>query len=152
MKDHPMIRSALALALSCLCSLLCFSGFAADQVLKESPANNKKILKLIAEVYDKPLDPATPDKLSVILKYSEAAEKILVSIKVGSLDLNDKHATLYMGFLVAGATKFDLENPKQANDKNGADQADIDRFLKRAYDKLKESDATYSSEFYSKLK
>ncbi len=148
MKVQPMLRSAIVVLLS----FVCVSGFSADSALKESPANNKKILKLIAEVYDKPLDPATPEKLSVILKYSEAAEKILVSIKIGALDLNDKHATLYMGFLIAGATKFDIENPKLANDKNGADQAEIDRFLKRAYDQLKESDATYSSEFYGKLK
>lgn len=135
-----------------LCTLLCTWAFSAERALKESAANNKKILALIAQVYENPLDPTTTDKLSVIVKYAEAAKKILVSVKLDALDVKDPHATLYMGFFVAGATKFDIENPKLAMDKEGADRAETTRFLKRLYEKLTERDPTYTSAFYGTLK
>lgn len=147
-ESKPMTKSLLVILLM----LPCVGAISADRALRESPANNQKILALIAQAYERPLDPATAGKLSVIMKYAEAAEKILVSVKADSLDMKDPHASLYMGFFVAGATRFDLEHPRQAMDRDGADREETNRFLKRLYDQLKERDPTYTSDFYGTLK
>ena len=127
------------------------AGLSTPAGLAESPANNRKILALIAAVYERPLADDTQGRLAVILRYAEAAEKIFVVVNPALFDLKDPHATLYLGMFTAGCVKFDLEHPAKAN-VAGADTPEAVRFQQRLYAALRKKDPAYTSTFYAALK
>ncbi len=143
MSAHRRIWLVIAVALST--GQLCWAGTG------DRPADEVKILAAIDKMFADPLSKEATEAQAQVVAFAKASPKVSVQVSPAFFQFTGSpYDAMLMAHYLAGAVKFDLEHPDQANDP----LADVPAALRaalQAYRRLHVAKAVYYNPFFEKV-